>query len=162
MKNLLIGLLLFLGTTMTTYGQLIINQEIVNSKPYRVGDTLTMKYNVIKGSTNPRYLWLRFQYSNKHLEKIGQTVWHQGQNTQNFEATWPNYMFTPNPVIGVGELDKQYASTPWNYSSSPDWIAKQFTTQRADATIDGLWAEEKYVLLEHSSYQSSHKFDLAT
>lgn len=161
MKNLLFGLVLFL-TSFMSYGQLIINQEIVNPKPYRVGDTLTMRYNVIKGSTNPRYLWMRYQYSNKHLQKLGATEFSQGQTAQNFEATWPNYMFTQNPVIGVGELDKQYASTPWNYTANNDWMIKQFTTQRADAVIDGLWATEKYILLENTSYQGIHKLDLAT
>jgi hypothetical protein len=121
-----------------------------------------MQYQVIKGTTNPRYLWMRYQYSNKHLQKLGPTIFSQGQTAQNFEATWPNYAFTQNPTIGVGELDKQYGSTPWNYASSPDWVAKQFTTQRADAVIDGLWATEKFILLENSTYQNIHKLDLAT
>jgi hypothetical protein len=121
-----------------------------------------MRYNIIKGTTNPRYLWMRYQYSNKHLQKLGQTVFSQGTTAQNFEATWPNYTFGQNPIIGVGELDKQYASTPWNYTANNDWIVKQFTTQRADAVIDGLWATEKYILLENTSYQSIHKLDLAT
>jgi hypothetical protein len=161
MKNLLFGLVLFLAS-FVSYGQLIINQEVTNTKPYRVGDTLTIRYNVIKGTTNPRYLWMRYQYSNKHLQKLGGTTFHQGQTAQNFEATWPNYAFTQNPTIGVGELDKQYASTPWNYAQNNDWVAKQFTTQRADAVIDGLWAEEKFILLENSTYQGIHKLDLAT
>jgi hypothetical protein len=161
MKNLLFGLVLFL-TSFVSYGQLIINQEVVNSKPYRVGDTLTIRYNIIKGTTNPRYLWMRYQYSNKHLQKLGQTVFSQGQTAQNFEATWPNYTFGQNPIIGVGELDKQYASTPWNYTANNDWMAKQFTTQRADAVIDGLWATERFILLENASYQAIHKLDLAT
>lgn len=161
MKNLLFGLVLFL-TSFMSYGQLIINQEITNTKPYRVGDTLTMRYNIIKGTTNPRYLWMRYQYSNKHLQKLGPTEFSQGQTAQNFEATWPNYKFTQNPAIGVGELNAQYASTPWNYTPDNDWIAKQFTTQRADAVIDGLWATEKFILLENSTYQNIHKLDLAT
>jgi hypothetical protein len=158
-KFLLILLLSVLG--FTSYGQLIINQEIVNSKPYRVGDTLTMRYNVVKGTTNPRYLWMRYQYSNKHLQKLGSTVFSQGTTAQNFEASWPNYTFTPVPTTGVGELDKQYALTPWNYTANNDWIAKQFTTQRADAVIDGLWATEKFILLENTTYQNVHKLDLA-
>jgi len=161
MKNFLLALVLSL-VSLTSFGQLIINQEVVNSKPYRVGDTLTVRYNVIKGTTNPRFLWMRYQYSNKHLQKLGNTVFSQGATAQNFEATWPNYMFTQNPAIGVGELDKQYGSTPWNYTANNDWIAKQFTTQRADAVIDGLWATEKYILLENSTYQGIHKLDLAT
>jgi hypothetical protein len=161
MKNFLLALVLSL-VSLTSFGQLIINQEVVNSKPYRVGDTLTVRYNVIKGTTNPRFLWMRYQYSNKHLQKLGNTVFSQGATAQNFEATWPNYMFTQNPAIGVGELDKQYGSTPWNYTANNDWIAKQFTTQRADAVIDGLWATEKYILLENSTYQQIHKLDLAT
>ena len=161
MKNFLLAVMLFVTST-TAFGQLIINQEVVNSKPYRVGDTLTVKYNVIKGTTNPRFLWMRYQYSNKHLQKLGNTVFSQGTTAQNFEASWPNYMFTQNPTIGVGELDKQYGSTPWNYTANNDWVAKQFTTQRADAVIDGLWATEKFILLENSTYQQIHKLDLAT
>jgi hypothetical protein len=161
MKNFLLAVVLSL-VSLTSFGQLIINQEVTNTKPYRVGDTLTIRYNIIKGTTNPRYLWMRYQYSNKHLQKLGQTVFSQGQTAQNFEATWPNYIFGQNPVIGVGELDKQYASTPWNYTANNDWVVKQFTTQRADAVIDGLWATEKYILLENTSYQAIHKLDLAT
>ena len=161
MKNFLLAVVLSL-VSLTSFGQLIINQEVTNTKPYRVGDTLTVKYNVIKGTTNPRFLWMRYQYSNKHLQKLGNTVFSQGTTAQNFEATWPNYMFTQNPAIGVGELDKQYGSTPWNYTQNNDWIAKQFTTQRADAVIDGLWATEKFILLENSTYQAIHKLDLAT
>jgi hypothetical protein len=161
MKKLLVSLSLLL-MSLTSFGQLVINQEVTNSKPYRVGDTLTVRYNVVKGTTNPRYLWLRYQYSNKHLQKLGNTVFSQGTTAQNFEATWPNYMFTQNPTIGVGELDKQYASTPWNYTQNGDWVAKQFTTQRADAVIDGLWATEKFILLENTTYQGIHKLDLAT
>jgi hypothetical protein len=161
MKNFLLAVVLSL-VSLTSFGQLIINQEVTNTKPYRVGDTLTVRYNVIKGTTNPRYLWMRYQYSNKHLQKLGPTVFSQGETAQNFEATWPNYMFTQNPIIGVGELDKQYASTPWNYTANNDWMAKQFTTQRADAVIDGVWATEKFILLENANYQGILKLDLAT
>jgi hypothetical protein len=161
MKNFLLVVVLSL-VSLTSFGQLIINQEITNTKPYRVGDTLTMKYNVIKGTTNPRFLWMRYQYSNKHLQKLGSTVFSQGTTAQNFEASWPNYTFTPNGTTGVGEMDKQYALTPWNYTQNNDWIAKQFTTQRADAVIDGLWATEKFILLENTTYQSIHRLDLAT
>jgi hypothetical protein len=161
MKKILVSLSLLL-MSLTSFGQLVINQEITNPKPYRVGDTLTMRYNVIKGTTNPRFLWMRYQYSNKHLQKLGSTVFSQGTTAQNFEATWPNYTFTPNGTTGVGELDKQYGLTPWNYTQNNDWIAKQFTTQRADAVIDGLWATEKFILLENTTYQNIHKLDLAT
>jgi hypothetical protein len=71
-------------------------------------------------------------------------------------------MFTQNPTIGVGELNNQYNSTPSNYTANNDWIVRQLTTQRADAVIDGLWATEKFILLENSTYQNIHKLDLAT
>ena len=51
MKNFLLAVVLSL-VSLTSFGQLIINQEVLNSKPYRVGDTLTVRYNVIKGTTN--------------------------------------------------------------------------------------------------------------
>ena len=39
MKNFLLALILSL-VSLTSFGQLIINQEITNTKPYRVGDTI--------------------------------------------------------------------------------------------------------------------------
>ncbi len=54
MKNLLFGLVLFF-TSFTSFGQLIIDQSIVQTPPFKVGDTLTIKYNIVKGTTTPRY-----------------------------------------------------------------------------------------------------------
>lgn len=161
MKNLFLGLV-FLLTSFMSFGQLIINQEITNTKPYRVGDTLTMKYTVVKGSLNPQYLWMRFGYSTQHLQKLGPTVFYQGSTAQQFETYWPGYVFNPNGTIGVGDLYGQYQSSPWNYTTNQNWISGQFTTQRADSVINGLWAVQKFILLENSNYQNVHKLDLAT
>jgi len=65
MKKLIITLGVIL-TSLSSFGQMTINRTITPSTgPYKVGDTLTVKYIVDKGTnpaTTPRYVWLRYQY----------------------------------------------------------------------------------------------------
>ena len=56
MKKIL-GLLLLLP--LFSFGQLIIDQSIVEPGPYTVGQIITIKYTIEKGSSTPRYFWLR-------------------------------------------------------------------------------------------------------
>ena len=53
---------MFLGVllvSLTSYGQLTISQAVTPTTNLKVGDTLTIKYNLTKGTVikNPRYLW---------------------------------------------------------------------------------------------------------
>ena len=161
MKKLLVlfGVLLL---SLTTTAQLVINQSIVQTPPYKVGDTLTVKYTITKNATKARYFWLRYQHNNKALSFVpNSTVFTQGTTAQTFYTGWNNYSFNPNPLIGVGELYNQYLSTPWNYTVNQDWNAGQLTVQRTDTIIDGSLATQKFILKDLPSYQNIHKFDLA-
>jgi hypothetical protein len=158
MKKLLF-LLLF---PLLSFGQLIIDQSIVEPGPYTVGQIITIKYTVEKGSSTPRYFWLRYQYSNKHLELVpNSTTFSQGTSTQTYYTQWNNYIFQQNPNIGVGELYNQFKSQPWTYQSNMDWNVGQLTVQRTDAPIDGVIATQKYKILDNTTYTNIHKLDLS-
>jgi hypothetical protein len=161
MKNFLLAVVLSL-VSLTSFGQLIINQSIVQTPPFKVGDTLTVKYTVIKGTTTPRYFWLRYQFSNKHLQYVpNSTVFSQGNSSQSYFTNWDNYKFNQNPNIAVGALDQQYGSTPWGYVANADWNVGQLTVQRTDAAIDGQLATQKYIVKDAVNYQNVHKLDMA-
>ena len=158
MKKLLFLLLL----PLLSFGQLIIDQSIVEPGPYTVGQIITVRYTVERGSSTPRYFWLRYQYSNKHLEFVpNSTVFTQGSSSQTFHTEWSNFTFNQNPSIGVGELYNQYKSTPWGYQANMDWNVGQLTVQRADASIDGVIATQKYKILDNTNYNAIHKLDIS-
>lgn len=158
MKKLIL-LLLF---PLLSFGQLIIDQSIVEPGPYKVGDIITVRYTVERGSSTPRYFWLRYQFSNKHLEFVpNSTVFTQGSSSQTFYTGWSNVIFNQNPSIGVGELYNQYKSTPWGYQTNVNWNVGQLTVQRTDAPIDGVIATQKYKILDNTGYTNIHKLDLA-
>ena len=161
MKKLLVSLSLII-MSFASFGQLVINQSIVNTPPFKVGDTLTVRYTVIKNSTTPRYLWLRYQFSNKHLQFVpNSTSFSQGNASQTYFTNWDNYKFNQNPQIAVGDLDAQYGSSPWGYVANADWNVGQLTVQRTDAAIDGILATQKYIVKDAVNYQNVHKLDMA-
>ena len=159
MKKLLILIGLVI-TTITSFAQVTINQSIVQTAPYKVGDTLQIKYTVAKGTTTPRYIWLRYEYNNKALQYVG-TTFSQGTASQTFYTSWSNYIFNANTTYDVKDLYKQYASTPWSYVANSDWNVAQLTVQRTDAAVDGVIATQKYVVLTKSDYSNIHKLDMA-
>jgi len=159
MKKLLILIGLVI-TTITSFAQVTIDQSIVQTAPYKVGDTLQIKYTVAKGTTTPRYIWLRYQYNNKALQYVG-TTFSQGTASQTFYTSWSNYIFNANATYDVKDLYKQYTSTPWSYVANSDWNVAQLTVQRTDAAVDGVIATQKYVVLTKSDYSNIHKLDMA-
>jgi hypothetical protein len=159
-------LILFLGVlliSLTSYGQLTISQSLSPTTNLKVGDTLTVKYTLTKGTVikNPRYLWFRYQFNNKAFSYVS-TVFNQGASVQTFYTGWANYKFTPNTTVGDNELNLQYGLTPWGYAVNADWNAGQLTVQRADASISGLIATQKYILKDQNTYNNIFKIDLAT
>jgi hypothetical protein len=159
MKKLLILIGLVI-TTITSFSQVTIDQSIVQTAPYKVGDTLQIKYMVAKGTTTPRYIWLRYEYNNKALSYVG-TTFSQGTSSQTFYTNWSNYIFNANSNYDVKDLYKQYAGTPWGYQANSDWNVAQLTVQRTDAAVDGVIATQKYVVLAKSDYSNIHKLDMA-
>ena len=158
MKKLLV--LLGIIISLTTNAQLTVNQAVTTPAPYKVGDTITVKYTVAKGTTTPRYFWLRYQFNNKALAYVS-TTFSQGSSSQTFYTGWTGYKFTANSTKGVTELYEQYKLTPWAYAVNSDWNAGQLTVQRTDASIDAIIATQKYVIKDLSDYTNIHKLDLS-
>jgi len=159
-------LILFLGIFMislSSFAQLTISQSLTPTTGLKVGDTITVRYNLTKGTVikNPRYLWFRYQFNNKALTYVS-TTFNQGTSAQTFYTGWNNYKFTPNSQGGDNDLDVQYGLTPWNYAVNADWNVGQLTVQRADQSINGLIATQKYILKDQNTYNNIFKIDLAT
>jgi hypothetical protein len=159
-------LIMFLGillVSLTSYGQLTISQSLSPNSNLKVGDTITVSYNLTKGQVikNPRYLWFRYQYNNKALAYVS-TTFNQGTSAQTFYTNWNNYKFTFNGGASDNDLDVQYGLTPWNYAVNADWNVGQLTVQRADVSISGLIATQKYILKDQNTYNNIFKIDLAT
>ncbi len=143
--------------------QLTISQSLTPTTGLKVGDTITIRYNLTKGDTivNPRYLWFRYQFNNKALTYLS-TEFNQGASTQTFYTGWNNYKFTPNAGASDNMLNLQYGLSPWNYVVNPDWNVGQLTIQRADRSITGLLATQKYILKDQNTYNNIFKIDIAT
>ena len=158
-------ILLFLGVLMislSSFGQLTVNQSVSPAGPYKVGDTLTVKYTVARGVTLPRYFWVRYSFNNKALAMVSNsTVFSQGTSVQTFFTGWNNYKFTPSANVADTQLYAQYLATPWGYAVNADWNVGQLTVQRTDAAINGDIATQKFVLKDQNTYNDIHKLDLA-
>ena len=157
-KHLLITLGLFL-LTLSSFSQIIVNQS-VSSGPYKVGDTITVTYTVTKGTTKPRYFWLRYQYNNKALTYVS-TTFSQGSSSQTYYTSWNSYKFTSSPNTADTSLYGQYQITPWNYVANADWNVGQLSVQRVDQSINGTLATQKYIIKDQNTYENIHKLDLS-
>jgi len=160
MKKLLtiLGMLM----SLSSFAQINVSQSVTPAPPYKVGDTLTVKYTVDRGTSLPRYFWLRYSFNNKALAMVSNsTAFTQGSSTQTFFTGWNNYSFTPAANVAATNLYAQYQATPWAYLSNNDWNVGQLTVQRADASINGDIATQKYVLKDQNTYNDIHKLDLA-
>jgi hypothetical protein len=150
--------------SLSSFAQLTVNQTISPTTNLKVGDTLTVKYTVARGTTTPRYFWLRYSFNNKALAMVtNSTTFSQGSSTQTFFTGWDNYKFTPSTAnsITATSLYAQYQTTPWGYAVNSDWNVGQLTVQRTDASINGDIATQKFVLKDQNLYNDIHKLDLA-
>ena len=156
---MLLGILVI---SIASNAQLTVNQAVTTVAPYKVGDTISIKYTVAKDTTTPRYFWLRYQFNNKALSYVS-TTFSQGTSVQTYYTGWSNYAFTANTTNGklATSLYQQYLTTPWAYAANADWNAGQLTVQRTDANVDGIIATQKYIVLSKSDYTDIHKLDLS-
>ena len=163
MKKIILFIGVFLLVSLSSFSQLTISQSITPTTGLKVGDTITIRYNLTKGDTivNPRYLWFRYQFNNKALTYLS-TEFNQGASTQTFYTGWNNYKFTPNASASDNMLNLQYSLSPWNYVVNADWNVGQLTIQRADRSITGLLATQKYILKDQNTYNNIFKIDIAT
>ena len=139
--------------------QIIVNQSI-SAGPYKVGDTLTVTYTVDRAGTTPRYFWLRYSFNNKALTYVS-TTWSQGAQSQTYFTSWNNFAFTPKPNISDTSLYGQYQATPWGYAANNDWNVGQLAVQRADASVNGVIATQRYIIKDQNTYNNIFKLDLA-
>jgi hypothetical protein len=162
MKKLILFLGIFL-ISLSSFGQLTISQSLSPTTGLKVGDTVTVQYNLTKGQVikNPRYLWFRYQFNNKAFTYLS-TSFNQGSSSQTFYTGWNNYKFTPNNTASDNDLNVQYGLSPWNYAVNSDWNVGQITVQRADQSINGLIATQKYILKDQNTYNNIFRLDLAT
>jgi len=162
MKKILLILGVLLISLTSANAQLVVNQTVTPSSNVKVGDTVTVKYTVTRGTTTPRYFWLRYSFNNKALALVtNSTTFSQGTSVQTYFTNWNNYKFTPSANTADTSLYAQYQASPWNYAVNTDWNVGQLTVQRADASINGDIATQKYVVKDLSAYSNIHKLDLA-
>ena len=156
---MLLGILVI---SIASNAQITVNQAVTTTAPYKVGDTISIKYTVAKDTTTPRYFWLRYQFNNKALSYVS-TTFSQGTSVQTYYTGWSNYAFTANTTNGklATNLYQQYLTTPWAYAANTDWNAGQLTVQRTDSSVDGIIATQKYIVLSKSDYTDIHKLDLS-
>jgi len=158
----LFGIIILSLFTFNSYSQLTVNQSFTPTSNLKVGDTLSIKYTVDRGTTTPRYFWLRYQFNNKALSYVS-TVFSQGTSVQTFYTGWAGYKFTPSTAnsITATSLYAQYLVSPWGYAANVDWNVGQLTVQRTDASINGDIATQKYVIKDLVDYTNIHKLDLS-
>ena len=161
MKKLL-TLLGILVISIATNAQLTINQSVTPTTGLKVGDTVSVKYTVARGTTTPRYFWLRYQYNNKALAYVS-TTFSQGTSVQTFYTAWTSYKFTASTAnsITAKDLYAQYLISPWGYATNADWNVGQLTVQRTDASINGDIATQKYTIKDLGAYTDIHKLDIS-
>ena len=158
--TLLIGVILLFA--LQSFSQLTINQSVTPTTGLKVGDTISVKYTVARGTTTPRYFWLRYQFNNKALAYVS-TTFSQGTSVQTYYTGWTSYKFTASTAnsITATSLYAQYLASPWSYVTNADWNVGQLTVQRTDASINGDIATQKYVIKDLGEYTNIHKLDLA-
>ena len=157
-----IGIVVLSFSTLITNAQLTVNQSVTPTTGLKVGDTISVKYTVVKGTTTPRYFWLRYQYNNKALAYVS-TEFSQGTSVQTFYTSWSSYKFTASTAnsITATSLYAQYGATPWGYAANVDWNVGQLTIQRTDASINGDIATQKYIIKDLGEYTNIHKLDIS-
>jgi hypothetical protein len=159
---MMLGVIILSLLAFTAEAQLTINQSVTPTTGLKVGDTISVKYTVARGTTTPRYFWLRYQYNNKALAYVS-TTFSQGTSVQTYYTSWTAYKFTASTAnsITAKDLYAQYGATPWGYVTNADWNVGQLTIQRTDASINGDIATQKYVIKDLGTYTDIHKLDIS-
>jgi hypothetical protein len=134
----------------------------VESPPYQVGDTITIRYTLqnLTGQPDFRYFWLRIQYSNQHLQLVpNSTQFVDAATRQTYFYEWIGYRYNQNPNIGVGELDRQYGQG--SYVGDQNWNVIQLNMQTTTNIPNGEWVSQKYVIKDQLQFNNVHKLDMA-
>lgn len=135
MKKLLT--LLFLLPVMVFGQDAFLDHSYTNPAGFKVGDTITVKFNPILNQTTPTLIQFDYQYNTKLLQRVSHSfkVNSNGSNTnaQTSLNSWTGYGFKFNTAFQTKELSKQYET--WNqangsvYETKPDWTVERITIQ---------------------------------
>lgn len=144
--------------------QVLINHSVVEQPPYTVGDTITIQYALanVSAQINVRSVWLRTQYSNKHIELIpNTTVFTNSQSWQTFSHQWVGYKFVPSSSVSISSLDGQYYSSSWDYVLDNNWNVNQLNFQSPSNVNNIVWATQKFIIKDQPDYLNIHALDMA-
>lgn len=128
MKNLLTMLLILV--TSISFGQdLQLDHSHIESAPFSVGDTITIKFSTFDvNSSVPTLIQFDYQYNNKLLEKIDHTFkLDNNPNAMTSLNHWDGYSWTPIGGINPSNLSNQYQQGA--YGTNTDWSVERITVQ---------------------------------
>jgi len=103
---------------------------------------------------------LRYSFNNKALTYVS-TTFSQGSQSQTYYTGWNNYAFTPSNTAADTSLYAQYQATPWGYAVNNDWNVGQLAVQRADQSVNGVMATQKYIIKDQNTYNGIFKLNLS-
>ena len=147
--------------SIASFSQVTINQTFSPTSNLKVGDTITITYNVA-GASKARYVWLRYQYNTNALMMVpNSTTFGQGSYSQTYYYEWQNYKFTANANSPATDLYLQYTTNPWSYTVTQGSNVAQLSVQRTDKSVSGVLATQKFVIKDVADYTNTHKLDLA-
>ena len=134
MKNLLTMLLILV--TSISFGQdLKLDHSYIDSAPFSVGDTITIKFNTLDvNSSVPTLVQFDYQYNNKLLEKIDHTFkLPSNPSAMTSLNHWDGYLWTPSSNVTSTNLSGQYQQG--SYGVNADWSVERITVQDATPIV---------------------------
>ena len=164
-------LLFLLFVPLFSFGQISINQTIVEPAPYVIGDTITIRTSI---DTTAPIVFFTFdtEITNSALQWVGSEPIATNTNLTYTEDHYSNYRWSQNPTIGVGDLDGQYYD--WvngpkgdgeaQYMPNTESNVHRYAFLTAGETLNGALVEEKFILLNDTQnipYRYIHKFTIA-
>ena len=164
-------LLFLLFVPLFSFGQITIDQTIVEPAPYVIGDTITIRTSI--DTTSPIvFFTFDTEITNSALQWIGSEPVATNTNLTYTEDHYSNYRWSQNPTIGVGDLDGQYEDWKFGpkndgeaqYLSNTEYNVHRYAFLTAGETLNGALVEEKFILLNDTQnipYRYIHKFTVA-
>ena len=162
-KRLFFLITILLSVNLKSIGQILINHAIVEQPPYLVGDTITVVYSLanINSNQDVRSVWVRTQYSNRHLELIPNSTTFLGNQWQTYSFQWVGYRFIPSTSSPATALDGQYYNGGWQYILDPAWSVNQLNFQSPANLSNIAWATQKFFIKDQVDYLNIHDIHMA-
>ena len=159
------------------FGQdLFLDHSYINEAVFRVGDTITIKFNTIdNNATSPRLINFDFEYNNKILQKVSQVFTVESQTAQKNFNHWDGYKMNVNPNVSPSLLTDQYLwwssgasqAGASSYVGNPDWSVERITIQDSyDIPFGNSIYEVSFIIRDisqtsYTSYENASKLNWA-